>query len=295
MRGHFSYSSSTGNYFTVTLDAVKKFQRAQGVLTTGYFGPQSRVAANRLISEAGKPVISPLPSASPRPTVTVISPPPPQLAATTSPYKGKIAIDYVSGTGSNPSYETITLKNRHQTERISITGFRIETVQGGRFIVPRGHEIPGLYPTGDDLIILKPGERAVITAGKQDRKMDFRLNLCTGYFDETSSFTPSLSHQCPAIDTKPLYQFSDRCIDWVRSLSTCRTARPGRIADPDCNKFIEEHFSYVGCVRDYRSRPDFFLGEWRIWMQRDQEFFRNSREKITLRDAEGKVADEYSY
>lgn len=285
-RGYFSYPISTGNYFTATLDAVKKFQQARGIQpVAGYFGSKSRVAANQLLAEAPPLPRQPSPTPAPSPTA----------AATTSPFQKKIVINSLSGTSGDPLYESITLENKHSSERINITGFKIETVTGQRFVIPNGHEVPGLYPVAADPIVLKSGERAVITVGKQARRLDFRINLCTGYFDETSSFTPSLWHQCPKVDTRTLYQFSDRCIDWINSISRCRTTPPGRIADQDCNKFIADHFSYAGCVTDYRSRPDFFSDEWRIWMQRDQEFFRNSREKVTLKDAQGKIVDERSY
>ena len=292
-QGYFSYLRSTGNYFTATLDAVRRWQKANGLSPVGgYFGPQSRAIANRMMGQAGS---APPPaglSASQAGGGAL------SLSATTSPYKGKIAIGYVSGWGSAPEFESMTLENKTAGESVSITGFRIENSRGETFVVPRGEELPGLYPVPKDPIFLKPGDRATITAGRQERQTNFRENLCTGYFDETSSFTPSLAHSCPRPDVKTLAHLSDRCLEIISAVPYCRTAPPtfpSRVPDDVCNAYLSAHFSYVGCVADYRSRPDFYSRHWLVWMQRDKEFFRNPVEHVILKDQQGKIVDEYRY
>lgn len=47
--GYFS-GPYTGNFYSLTLAAVKRFQAAQGIRTTGYFGPLSRAAAQKLVA-----------------------------------------------------------------------------------------------------------------------------------------------------------------------------------------------------------------------------------------------------
>jgi len=37
----------TGNFFTLTLEAVKRYQASRGIIQTGYFGPLTRTAANQ--------------------------------------------------------------------------------------------------------------------------------------------------------------------------------------------------------------------------------------------------------
>ena len=288
-QGFLAYPLSTGNYFVVTMNAVKKFQAAHGLLALGgYFGSQSRAVANRLMGEA-RPVYSSGP---------LLSVPAAAALSTTSPYKGKIAIGYVSGWGTVPEYESMTLENKSEKEIIPITGFRIENSRGGVFAIPQGQEIPGISGAADATIFLKPGDRAIITPGRQDRHMNFRENLCTGYFDETSNFIPSLSHACPRQEIKTLGAFSDSCLAIISSLSYCRTAPPSfpsRVPDSSCNDYIANHFSYVGCVADYRTRSDFYSHNWLIWMQRDREFFRNPLEHVIVKDQQGKTVDEYSY
>lgn len=41
----------SGNYFLLTVQAVKKFQSANGINPTGYFGPKSRAVANEIIAK----------------------------------------------------------------------------------------------------------------------------------------------------------------------------------------------------------------------------------------------------
>ncbi|MDD5144768.1 MAG: peptidoglycan-binding domain-containing protein [Candidatus Pacebacteria bacterium] len=43
----------TGNFFSLTLSAVKKFQSANSISSTGYFGPLSRTKANELLADSG--------------------------------------------------------------------------------------------------------------------------------------------------------------------------------------------------------------------------------------------------
>ena len=288
-QGFLAYPLSTGNYFTVTLHAVKKFQAAHGLSPVGgYFGPQSRAVANRRMGET-----RPIYSSGPLLSVSMSA-----ALSTTSAYKGKITIGYVSGWGTVPEYESMTIENKTEKEIIPITGFRIENSRGESFTVSQGQEIPGISGAADATIFLKPGDRATITPGKQNRHMNFRENLCTGYFDETSTFIPALSHACPRPEARSLGDFSDSCIAIISSLPYCRMAPPsfpGRVPDSLCNQYINDHFSYVGCVADYRSRPDFYSHNWFIWMQRDREFFRNPLEHIIVKDQQGKTVDEYSY
>lgn len=281
-QGFFTYPGSTGNYFTVTLDAVRKFQKAHGISPIGgYFGPQSRAAANRLLARAPVSVVSG--------SSTANSP------AAPSSYKGKIAIGSVSGTSEIPEFESIIIENRDQAEKISITGFVVENSRGERFVIPKGYDLPGFSASAQDPVFLKPGERAIITAGRQEKYMDFRSNLCTGYLDEISKFSTSLSHQCPRPDTRRLTNLSDRCLRIIDATASCRRPSFEGFVDSDCSVYLSDNLNYAGCVRNYRSRADFYSREWLVWMQRSSEFFRNVREKVILRDPQGRVADEYSY
>ena len=125
--------------------------------------------------------------------------------------------------------------------------------------------------------------------------MNFRESLCAGYFDEPSDFSHSLAHQCPRISLPDRATYTDACIRLVESVSTCRAGQPEQFTDARCRAFMEEHMSYAGCVRDHRDRSDFYLSRWLVWMHREQEFFRNLTEHVTLREQNGKTVAEHDY
>lgn len=270
-QGHFNYPENTGNFFMATRLAVAKFQAAHGITpAVGYFGPLTRLVANKLLGGESVPTVA-------------------------SSLKGVIKITDVSGAGEDPQYESITIENTSEKENISITGFIIFSEKSS-FTIPKGHQLLGSSASAEDPIILKPRERAVITAGKQTKLMDFRENLCTGYYSEFGDYTPSLSHSCPRPDTRNLLQLSDRCINVIERTSTCRTADlQDTLIESICSEYINQNLNYAGCVRNYRNTTDFFSDHWLIWMQRTEEFFRNTHDKIILKDRQGRVVDEYSY
>ncbi len=269
-QGHFAYPEITGNFFTVTREAVIKFQKANNISpAVGYFGPLTRAAANKL-SVASSP-------------------------GGISPYKGKIKISYVSGYSDKPEYESISIENRSDRENISITGFVIQSDRAS-FTVPRAFNLPGFEAVAQDPVLLKPRGRALITAGMQARMMDFRENICTGYFSETSEFIPYLSQSCPRPETKNLLYLSDRCLSLMERTPSCRMPNTrDTFIESDCSEYLSRNLNYVGCVNNYRGRSDFFSDQWLIWMQRKEEFFRNTHDKIILQDPQGRIVDEYSY
>lgn len=281
-RDYFTYPQSTGNYFTQTLQAVRNFQKDNGISPVGgYFGPQSRVVANRLLGsgEVEQP-----------PKTTGKGP-----ATIPSPYKKKIVIGSILGTSEDPLWEQITLENRTEKEKVNITGWIIENSRGFRFEIPKGHELPGFEVLAQDQIVLKPGDRVVVTSGRQDARMDFRQNICTGYLDETSVFQPALSRQCPRPETRRLLNLSDRCLQLIDATPSCRQFDFRERVDSDCSQYINQNLNYSGCVRNYKNRKDFYSNEWFIWMQRNTEFFRNERERVVLKDNAARVVDEYNY
>lgn len=282
----FVYSESTGNFFTATLDAVKKFQRAQGIQpAAGYFGPISRAKANAILAS------NPL---------GVVVPPAAVSSSATSTYYQKIYFT-VRGNSIKPEDEIVEITNRDHRESIDIIGWTIKNTQNHSFQIPLVHNLPGSYdikPT--DRLILPPGGSVTISVGKQERRINFQENSCTGYFAQTSQFNPPIYPSCPRLDTRSLSaQFTDRCIKLIERIPSCTTPsfsyKDTAGLENECTDFINQNFSYNGCVKSFRDQPDFFKKHWLIWMQSDQEFFRNIHDKVILKDAQGKLVDERSY
>jgi len=278
-QGYFSYPQSTGNYFGVTLTAVRQWQKANGLSPVGgFFGPQSRAVANRMRVSSGQSAAPPVVAAS----------------SDASPFKGKIVITSLSGSSASAGSEYVEIENRSPQERIMITGFRIDNAASESVIIPKGYDLPGFAPVADP-IVLEPGDRATITMGTQERQINFRENMCTGYFDEVSNFSPSLSHSCPRIEPSRSVTYTDQCIRAIESVGTCRMLHTDQFIGPSCQAFVDAHLNYAGCVADSRGRADFYSRHWLIWMQRDRDFFRDLVEHATLRDQQGKVVAEYNY
>lgn len=294
---------ATGNYLNGTIQAVKKFQSGHGIAPIGgYFGPESRRVANEIIAaqQAAKPTGSSpgVPPQTPVPPTNVGVPgSSTQGAATTSPYKGKIFFDWIQP-GGEASDERMSISNRSDAERISITGFSITTEHRQNYVIPLGFGLPGFSVTPMDPIVLRPRDRIIISVGKQSKQINFRENMCTGYFDETAQFSPGLSHRCPMPDTRTLHYLSDQCIRVISGIGGCRTGPLPEFVDPtrpECMEYIVQNFNYAGCVANYKSRPDFYNDQWLVWMQRTIAFFNKRFETVTLKDQQGRVVDEYTY
>ena len=283
-RGFFTFAQSTGNFFGTTRGATQQFQAAQRISpVSGYFGPLTRGAANKLLGASP-------PAGTPPGSAALASPP------GASPYRGKVEMTTVRGRETTADKEQVILRNKSTAETITVTGFRIENSRGGSVAIPTGFALPGFSPTGAaDPIRLQPGDQVIVSFGKQERQMNFRENLCTGYFDQTSKFTPSLAHRCPRLDPKEFPQLSDRCIRQLEGISSCRIPQLELFTDSPCSDFTQAHFNYAGCVRDYREKPNFYATRWLVWLQREGDFFRNVLERVTLKDADGKVVDEFEY
>ncbi|MDP3710803.1 MAG: peptidoglycan-binding protein [bacterium] len=294
--GFFTYPASNGNYLWTTVGSVKRFQQTHGVYpASGYFGTKTRVAANRIAATKDfitEPVISPQKT---KQTQT------PVLRSTESPYKNKIKITYVDGYGNKPEKEVVYIENWNSDEKINVTGFTLESIRGTKLEIPVADALPGPYgSSARDPVVLKPGGgKVIVVIGKHPNNTNFQTNLCTGYFSENYKFEPSLNNRCPRVETRKLpLNISDRCIDVINSTPTCRQPDYSQIFpinDEDCRSFLSKHFNYVGCVADNRDRADFFGNDWYIWLGRPEEFLRDNREVIILRDREGREVDKYSY
>lgn len=235
-----------------------------------------------------KPVVTKIAKPSKPKTVEIATDPNKSL------YKSKLEISYVYGRSNKADDEKIAIVNKGN-EPVNLTGFYLETYGLEKFTIPKAYNLPGFSVFPTDNIVLNPGGELVIYVGTQDRKMDFRENICTGYFDEKSDFGGALSHRCPRIDVSKRLDFTDSCIKGLNSIRRCKMYTSNMSLDYACDEFATAHYSYAGCVTDYKDDKNFYLNRWFVWMQRTTEFFRSNRELIRLKDNDGKIIDEYRY
>ncbi|OGZ46638.1 MAG: hypothetical protein A3J54_01215 [Candidatus Ryanbacteria bacterium RIFCSPHIGHO2_02_FULL_45_13b] len=284
-KGLFTHSESTGNYFTVTADAVTQYQFEKKIPQSGSFDTLTRAYVNLDILASASVTADASTQVLPAPTI-----------ATSTFYK-LIDISIFSGKNTNPLSERVTLTNRSKSESISVTGWEFETSLGTRFIIPSAYNLPGVLDALLGPIVLPPGGKLRITVGKQEKYSAFRENICTGYFVEQTKFTPSISKQCPETDSFDLLYLGDKCIATIDKVPRCTIPTETHFfaQSSECSSYMIQNLSYAGCVRNNRNKEDFYKNEWFVWLNRDTEIFRNIHETLTLYDIGGKFVDSREY
>jgi hypothetical protein len=217
-----------------------------------------------------------------------------------SPYKGKVSLSASAARQNNPQKEYLEIRAHYNNaESILITGWTLKGTKGETVSIGKGAYLPYSAQVNlQDPILLEKGGKAIIVTGQSPIGTSFRLNICTGYFNQFQTFYPSLPEECPRIsqDEVPI-DYPDACFNFVRSLSTCRMPLSSvpAAAGNDCATFISRKANYNGCVVDHKNDANFYKSEWRIYLGRSEELWGNERDTIILLDQEGKLVDYVSY
>ena len=191
-----------------------------------------------------------------------------------------------------------------------------------RVTIPKGTLI--FIPNGgnpQEDIILKVGDKAVITTGKVangipfEIRTNFKENICSGYIENLKyyDFTPSMNTNCPSSESEEgVSSLDDACYKFVRRMGSCHTPEfkdvfyknkepfTGFVDDvgnlsQQCKNFLKKNYSYESCVVNHLSDENFFGKEWRIFLNYPRELWGKDRETITLYDGDGKIVDELTY
>ncbi len=146
-------------------------------------------------------------------------------------------------------------------------------------------------------IVLKTREAAYILTGKSTRGANFKVNKCSGYFNQFHQFVPSINARCPNISELPeVSSFDDDCFAFLPQVPSCQmpTSLPTNLSG-SCQQFIQQHASYQGCVNDHKNDNNFDQREWRIFLNRTVEMWALRNEVIKLVDQAGNIIFEASY
>jgi hypothetical protein len=244
-------------------------------------------------------------------------------------WSGKITLN--SGNAryeDDPQDEYIGLyTNLSEDEEVNITGWFLTNNKGNKLIqvsydsinkgvtdivyIPRGTNLPRSDRTSfQEDIVLGKSDRVYIVTGKSPDtypvllNTSFRTNICTGYFSDTEDFSPYLSGNCPNPDDEVgATSLDDNCSLFVRGISSCtdmslnsnQTEAFFKLSN-QCRSYIQEHFSYRGCLIYHGQDENFGQNEWRIYLERPtKELWSEVNEVITLYDKEGKIIDEIRF
>jgi len=220
-----------------------------------------------------------------------------------SPLAGKITIGQISRGGEDGSGEYVILNaSPNNTEKVLISGLILKSEASGRQDdVPNGVYLPFQNQLNSEQpIYLNPGEIAYIITGRSPIGISFKLNKCTGFYSQFQNFYPGLPSRCPYPASEPLpppaNQYNDQCLDYINSLSGCRTITdiPENIS-PECQRYVTTEINYTKCVSKHKNDRDFYDPEWRVYLNRNDALWKNSRELIHLLDQNGKIIDAITY
>lgn len=213
-------------------------------------------------------------------------------------YKVDLSIGYAAKQ-SDPKKEYIEIISSYDNKKpLRLTGWVLVGNKKLDIKIGQGSYLPysaQVNPQED--IFLKPGERAYVVTGESPIGTSFRVNKCTGYFEQFQDFEPSLAMDCPQPSDENIPQnFNDQCLDYLDSLPRCQmqiSIPPGlSIA---CQNYISEKINYKTCVEIHKDDPDFYKPEWRIYLGRNEDLWGNRRDTIILKDGNGKLIDWESY
>lgn len=224
-------------------------------------------------------------------------------------YKGIATLNRPWYSQNNPDneYLTIQISTKIQSSiniygwrlRSSITGNSVEL--GGATYLPRLGGQNKKFP-----IAVEPGGKIIVTTGRSPIGVSFRLNRCTGYLEQFQNFSPYLPKKCPRaedeIPSEYRYgtgpnSFNSECMDFIEQIPLCRinTKDIPLNMQPQCQIFVTRDINYNSCIDKHKNEDGFYINEWRLFLERDYELWRDKREVIELIDAEGKLIDVITY
>lgn len=228
---------------------------------------------------------------------------------TPSPHRGIVSMSRVSNASSTKEYLIISV-SRSAPEPVNISGWILKSeVTIKSAMIPSGTVIPrpGTVPTLQD-IVLRPGDRAIVSTGASPAGTSFRENKCIGYYSEFQTFSPSLPRSCPSASSELSAYYGTSnvydpgCVDYAKTVNRCEAVLfPPKTISPSCKKFAERYFNYGGCVATHSNDADFHGTTWRIYLSRvnskgvTRPMWRAKREIVRLLDAQGKTVAQFSY
>lgn len=225
----------------------------------------------------------------------------------TSPYWGEVTIEHATAgikrTAPQEEYLILNVSYRLPHE-LTITGWKLQSMTTNRSAtIDRAARLSssGSINT-EDSIVVSPSDRLYVTTGRSPTGYSFRVNKCSGYFEQFQDFSPSLTQQCPyaseelfSAEDDP-YLFGAECLSYIDRIPRCTMpleALPGGFPE-SCARFITEKVNYNTCVANHQDDADFFKSEWRVFLKQSSELW-GDRDIIRLLDENGKTVDVFSY
>lgn len=212
---------------------------------------------------------------------------------------GQIIISVAAARDTDPAREYVEIRAAKSNEfPINISGWTLEGKEKLRLKIPQA---AALFKSGQinfkSDVILGSGEKAIVATSRSPVGESFKVNKCSRYLSQAQSFWPSFSQSCPSPKNESWpADISDKCFDYIETLPNCKTNFTHPISlDNQCIMEINKKINYNGCVEAHKSDEDFYKGEWRVYLGREQELWKKSYETIVLRNSVGSIITSVSY
>ena len=223
-----------------------------------------------------------------------------------SAYKDKIILRKGGATSQDPDKEYLIIEFvGTSNDKVSTEGWRLQSVMTGKNItLPEASYLPQTSTINSKRVVFaSSGDKFYITTGRSPIGASFRTNLCTGYLEQFQNFYPTLKKECPAPEDEDDFitygpnAFNDDCIDRVERLRKCEINTKTLPIDTqyECGVYIAQEINYNACVKKHKDEPNFYRQEWRIFLNREEEMWKQKREVIKLVDGEGNLIDTLTY
>lgn len=193
--------------------------------------------------------------------------------------------------------EQVTLQGKSATP-LDVTGWRLESEERHTdYVIPtEAYEIPN-HPHLEykRKVPLTTSTRLAVYTGHSPTGNNFRLNKCIGYLNEYYSFSPALPGSCPKPTATQTKDLSDYCQKVISGLNCKEPDRNDIKLDNECRTFLQNNVGYSACVTNNHTYFDFFLDEWRVYLNQDKEIWTGTGDAVVLRDADGLVVTRLKY
>ncbi len=216
-----------------------------------------------------------------------------------SPYYQKVEIRNVYADEDNFRKDYLELRN-NDDNAINISDWTIDT-KGGTITIPKAAKRLN-YPYSDSSqvdIELSEKDEVIISMSLAPNGVNFLVNKCTGYLDQSSQYHPSLSEDCSDLDESEYSHLKKTCRDFIEDLDECEIPDYSEnfsvASDSECTTFLTEKFNYSQCYQDYYQEADFLGDEWRVFLGKSIDSLDNDSDTLILKDENGLVVDEYDY
>ena len=222
-----------------------------------------------------------------------------------SPYAEFVRLDRGNATNQDPKNEYISIRvSGSPQNNLILTGWTLQSsTNSTKVVIGSAAQTPSLGNINTDTSIsVNSGATIYVTTGRSPNGSSFRVNQCTGYFEQFQDFSPALPQDCPR-PRDEMYLFPEKtagnaeCETFINTLRQCTltvTEIPGKIGN-NCQDFVLNNLSYNGCVIKHRNDAGFYRNEWRVFLGRDQELWGNNHDRILLLDENGKLVSSVSY